>query len=136
MEFINNHVIFSFDENETLHGLAKFSRHLDTINALQPLKYTPRVCTGMWEGEIELSFCMDYNDFMSHLRNSPYIKSQDCFMVLNPRNPRQHHRQQATLLMADGSENFLGDFNEASRFDAVENGAYTYFHDTRKYFIV
>jgi len=125
-KLINNHIIFSFDNPWQIHIAAKLYRHLDTLAAMNKLKYTPKLGKGYYQGELEPCVMMDYNDFMGHVLNSGYVKQQESFLKLNQRNPRGSQLQ-AALLYDDfkAPSKLLGDFNEVSYSEALLSEGWT-----------
>jgi hypothetical protein len=96
-KLINNHVIFAIDTGHDLHTHAKFMRYLDTKNVLEPLRYTPKLCVGAWDNQVEYSFMMDYNDYYKWVHDAGWVDRQECIMIMNPVNPRHTTRYQATF---------------------------------------
>lgn len=132
-KLINNHVLFSFDNPYDIHSAAKLYRYLDTRRALGDFKYAPKIATGSYKGHLEPAVMMDYNDFMEALVGTIWIENQESFMVVNPVNPRQPHRQQGTLLYRCGNSALIGEFKEVSKVEALQCDAWTYIDE--KYFV-
>lgn len=134
-KLINNQVIFAVDNGNELHGLAKFSRYLDTLQASMKLRLKPRACTGMWGGILENSFYMDYNDFMKYVLSTEWVKNQESFLVLNSVNPRQPHRKQAAIHWQNGNVGMLGIWERVNMEKAFSNFAFTHFDDDGTYWV-
>ena len=131
-KLINNHVVFSFDDNNDLHASAKFYRWIDGLNALQKLTYKPALGTGMWCGYLEPCVMMDYNDFMKFVYHSDLVKNQQCFLQLSPR---------ARSVAYDGflfghyhiESPYQGKWTRVLEDEAYNNRAYSHFGD--EYFV-
>ena len=134
-KLINNSVIFSIDNAWNVHILAKFMRFIDTKRVMGEMQKEMLVCSGMWNGQQELSFYMDYNDFFTHVANSGYVDEQECFMIVNPVKPNQPNRKQASLLYRCGNQELVGSFTGVSKEEAEANNSYTYFYKHDLYFI-
>ena len=132
-KLMNNQVIFAVDNGNDIHHLAKFARYLDTVRVNRNLAFKPKVCTGKWKEELEVSYCMDYNDFMEYVANTEWVEHQECFMVVNPVNPRQQHRKQASLLYRCGNTERMGEYKQVTPEEALAKGTFTYFNDDKTY---
>lgn len=128
-KLINNHVTFSFDNNDNLHSNAKFYRYLDTLHALGKLTYEPKLGTGMWNNYLEPIVMMDYNDFVEHVYYTEWVSQQECFLRLAPRNPRTSLYYDGYLFNEDMKGEYLGSWKEVTADKAYENNAYSHFGD-------
>ena len=126
-KLINNHIIFSYDEPQNLRVAAQVNRYLDTLWAMDKLKYTPRLGVGSYKGDLEPIVMMDYNDFMAHVWRSRYIQGQESFLHLNPRSPRTVSLQGSLMFNHQATKPILlGDFKEVSKSEAIQSEAWTY----------
>lgn len=128
-KLINNFVVFSFDNPQNLHTSAKFYRYLDTLRAMQKLSREPSLGTGMWMGSLEPAIMMDYNDFMEHVLYSGFVNYQECFLKLNPVNPRSTNYQGILFGKKPPEKPYIGIWTVVSEKEAFENGGYSYFGD-------
>ena len=111
MKYIKNYVIFSFDNPYQIHVAAKFYRHLDTLRAMGKIS-NPLLGTGMYEGDIEPVVYMDRNDFEEHILHSGYVNNQECFLILNPINPRSENYQGTLVYQGDKPDHIIGRVNQ------------------------
>lgn len=132
-KLINNHVIFAIDNDKDFHTVAKFTRFLDTQRALGKLRYTPKIGIGSFEGVLEQSYMMCYNDYYEFVAESGYVDNQYCVLVLNPLNPRSSAHQ-GTLDYSDGTSEYLGTWTDVTscinwlglkNYTVLDNRVYT-----------
>ena len=81
-------VVFSIDKWWDLHTLAKFTRCLDTLRAMEKLVGDVKTCVGSYESKPELSFIMLEVDFNEHVRGTHWVAEQESFLVV-PSDQRQ-----------------------------------------------
>ena len=134
-KLIHNYVIFAIDDGHDLYTAYRFMKLLNELQAMMKLNSKPQLCIGQWEGQLENAYCMDYNDFYEHIVDSGFVDNRVCVLEVNPMNPRQIHRKQATLVYQDGKRICLGEFKKATPSQAVAKDADTYFTDSEEYWV-
>lgn len=81
-------VIFSVDNGNDVHGLAKFLRYIDAVRAMNNLRSKPVLCMGMYNGLIEPCIMLSYPDFKDYVLHSGYTDLQESFLLV-PGDVRQ-----------------------------------------------
>lgn len=69
-----SYIIFSIDNVNDTHTLAKFLRHIDTQRAMGKMKGKMVHCIGMYDGMLEPSFLLTQEDFQYA---ADYVKGQE-----------------------------------------------------------
>lgn len=124
-------VIFSIDNVNDLHSLAKFTRYLDTRRSMGELRGNVIICTGSYKGQLETSFLMRRDDFDEHIRNSVYIANQESILRVSECN-----KQYATLeYLKDGRDEFIGSLKSVPKDEALMHDAWTYRPDINQYWV-
>lgn len=124
------YVIFSIDDVNDTHALAKFLRHIDTARAMDKMQGKMVHCIGSWEGELEPSFLMRWDDFQEHVIGRGFVEDQDAILVVHG------DKMQAVLHNKDGSRTFIGRMKETDAATAMQQQGFTYRPDLGKYWIV
>jgi hypothetical protein len=75
-----DYVIFSIDNADDVHTLAKFTRWLDTKRVLGELQENPWVLIGKWRGKLENSFLLRRDDFTKYVVPYDWVKNQKAIM--------------------------------------------------------
>lgn len=122
--------IFAIDNNNDIHTVAKFMRHLDTARAMGDLQGNITLCVGYWEGILEQSFLMDSVDYARFVLGFGFTKEQECILRVSGDT-----RQPCTLETFDGKHiASVGVMCEVSAEGAKELDAWTFVPATNKYF--
>ena len=79
---MKNYVIFAIDNDNDMHTISKFLRHVDTQKAMGKMKGTMKPCIGSYKGQLEQSYIMCEEDFVVHVNRSGYVDNQESFLVL------------------------------------------------------
>ena len=132
-KLFKNHVVFAIDNNNDLHNVSKFLRYIDTLSAMQKLTYKPAIGTGMWEGQLEQCYMMDYEDFIDYVIGSGYVDHQECFLHLSPRSPRSFAYMGFLFDQDANALGRVGVWTQVTQEEAFDNQAYSYFDG--KYFV-
>lgn len=112
-----SYIIFSIDEVNDVHTLAKFLRHMDTQKALGKVEGAMRILMGSYKGAMEQSFICTEGDFNNHVSPMGFTTNQESVSA-----PRSF----ATLVFPDGDTDSLGEFKEVSRELAMALDGWTY----------
>lgn len=77
------YVLFSIDNWNDTHTLAKFLRHIDTQRASSLMKGQMQMLIGSYQGTPELSFIMLTEDFDEWVIGSGYVDNQVVFWYVD-----------------------------------------------------
>ncbi len=77
-------VIFSIDNWNDLHTLAKFLRLMDTHRAMMKLDGDFKVLQGYYKGDLEISFMCSQRDFTDYVLRSGYVDNQESIFHVSP----------------------------------------------------
>jgi len=128
------YVIFSIDNVQDLHTLAKFTHFLDVGRALQNFKGSVVLAVGSYKGVMEQSFIMLKEDFDGYVRGSDWIKDQESILHVEDGNGGRVYGELEFL--ASEEREFLGVVREVPQDEAMQYDGWTYRPDLKKYFIV
>ena len=131
---MEKYTIFSIDDVNDIHALAKFTHYLDVKKAMQELKSEVKVCVGSYKGQLETSFLMrsdDFERFINCRSGWPFIKNQESILRVSECN-----KQYATLeYLATGKKEFIGSLKCVDKDTALKQDAWTYRPDVDQYWI-
>ena len=126
--------IFSIDNEDDFTTLKKFMMYLDNLWVLGHLNYKPRKCVGGWEGSMEESFVMDLADFNEYAKS--WCVNQDAILEVHPKSYRQPHIKMAFCNYLKLERVItLGEFVPTNPSEMYLGEAFTYFMDTKEYFV-
>ncbi len=128
---MENVIIFSTDD-QSIHGLKKFLRHLDNFKVLGKFKSTPVSAFGAYKGKLEHSFIMTEEDFNNHIKPYSFVDNQESILRIVTDNKG---RMLGTLVFSDGTSKSIGRIVETSPQDAVKRDSWTYRQDLDKYWV-
>lgn len=121
------YIIFSIDEVNDVHTLAKFLRHMDTQKALGKMEGAMRILMGSYKGVMEQSFICTEGDFNNHVSPMGFTTNQESVLRLyETSNGRTAPRSFADLIYNSGDMDSLGEFKEVSRELAMTLDGWTY----------
>ena len=122
-----SYIIFSIDEVNDVHTLAKFLRHIDTQKALGKMEGAMRILMGSYKGVMEQSFICTEGDFNNHVAPMGFTTNQESVLRLyETSNGRTAPRSFATLVFPDDDTESLGEFKEVTRELAMSLDGWTY----------
>lgn len=124
------YTIFSIDEVNNLHKLAKFTRHIDTQVAMGNLSGSVVTCIGSYKGEIEQSFMMLTADYETHVKPHGFTDKQESVLLVSECN-----KQYADLLFSNGSRLSIGSLKCVTKEEAMKQEAWTYRPDINQYWV-
>ncbi|AFM54606.1 hypothetical protein P12053L_01 [Celeribacter phage P12053L] len=127
------YVIFAIDNDNDLHTVAKFMRHVDTQQALDRMKGTLKHCIGSYNGELETSYIMTFEDFEQHVKKSGYIDNQESILMFE-----KGHRgvTYGTLVYSGSAKDVpLGVMHAVSKDEAMLCDAWTYRPELDTYYV-
>ena len=124
------YTIFSIDNVNDIHTLAKFTRYMDEHRAMGKLKGGIKVCIGSYKGELEQSFTMLTSDFQSFVKTSGYVANQESILEVSECN-----KQYADLVFSDGTRESIGSLKDVTKEEAMKHEAWTYRPDLNKYWV-
>lgn len=121
------YIIFSIDEVNDVHTLAKFLRHMDTQKALGKMEGAMRILMGSYKGVMEQSFICTEGDFNNHVSPMGFTTNQESVLRLyETSNGRTAPRSFADLIYNSDDTDSLGEFKEVSRELAMTLDRWTY----------
>ena len=123
------YVIFSIDNANDTHAMAKFLRHIDTRLAMQEMRGTMAHCVGCYEGALEPSFILTRQDYDTHVAPYGFTDGQICILECP-----DDTRQPCFLEYGDGRRENVGQMQEVSAVEAMRRMNWTYRLDLNKYF--
>ena len=118
-------VIFAIDNDDDVHTVAKFMRHVDTLRAMNTIEPV-EMLVGCYKGKLERSYMMRSDQF-DHV--SDYVKYQESFLLV-PGDTRQ-----PCVLDYRGKREPVGTMRQVSAKDALQSDAWTYSETKGKYFV-
>lgn len=122
-----SYIIFSIDEVNDVHTLAKFLRHMDTQKALGKMEGAMRILMGSYKGVMEQSFICTEGDFNNHVAPMWFTTNQESVLRLyETSNGRTSPRTFADLIYNSGDIDSLGEFKEVTRELAMTLDGWTY----------
>lgn len=124
------YVIFSIDNVNDTHAMAKFMRHMDTQRAMGKMSGNMVHCIGSYKGEIEPSFLMRFDDFQEHVIGRGFVENQESILRVSECN-----KQYAELVYADQSRESIGSLKSVSKDEAMKHDAWTYRPDLNIYWV-
>lgn len=124
------YTIFSIDDVSNIRALAKFTRHVDTLNAMNKLNGNVVQCIGSYKGVLEVSFIMRTDDYAKWVEPYGYTKEQESVLQVSACN-----KQYADLVFANGSRMNVGSLRDVTKEEALTQEAWTYRPDTNQYWI-
>lgn len=127
-------VIFSIDNADDTHQMAKFLRYVDTLNAEGRLYAPVTLCIGKWGDELEPSFMMYYSDFEKYVVPSGYVDGQACWIKV-PGDVRQPCSVVWSLFVLPTDPTDLGPMREVTAEEALQSEGFTYVISTGRYFV-
>lgn len=128
---MEKYTIFSIDNVHDIRALAKFTHHIDVLQAMGKLRGQVKTCVGSYKGQLETSFLMRSDDFVDHVQGSVYITGQESILRVSECN-----KQYATLVyLADDSTEFIGSLKCVDKDTALAQDAWTYRPDVDQYWI-
>ena len=137
---MGEYVVFAIDNDGDLHTNAKFLRYIDERVAMQKMKGKMKLCIGSYLGQIERSYIVTFDDFMTHISHSGYVDQQESIMVLRD---GYYGKVYASLkysdigFPSDGlTDLFLGILKPVDKDEAMANDGWTYRPDINQYFVV
>ena len=119
---MSEYVIFSIDDL-SIHGQAKFLRHLDTLRAMSKLVGPPRACIGFYDNAMEPSWLLHLEDYLLHVKDKGYADGQESVLRLSGMNMSLHY--------ADGKVEDIGLVSCSQRMPPAPG--WTYFLDSKTY---
>jgi len=120
-------VIFAIDNDDDVHTVAKFMRHVDTLRAMNTIEPV-EMLVGCYKGNLERSYMMRSDQF-DHV--SDYVKYQESFLLV-PGDTRQP----CVLEFPVGNKRVaVGKMRQVSAKDALQSDAWTYSETKGKYFV-
>lgn len=125
-----DYVVFAIDNNDDIHTVAKFMRHMDTKRAMGDMKGAMVQAIGYWEGILEPSYIMRKDDYLAFAQD--YTKEQEAVLVA-PENNRQ-----PAYLMDAAMGDYIATLNpirQVSAEDAKAAQGWTFNQTTGKYFV-
>lgn len=126
------YTIFSIDNPNDWHTMAKFMRHVDSLRALSKLKGEVIQCVGMWEGRLEPSFLCRTDDFEDHVRSKGWCDNQEAVLQVSECN-----KQYAQFLWLEtGHTEFAGSLKSVSKDTALKENGFTYRPDLDTYWVL
>ena len=128
---MSDYVIFSIDEVDDPHKLAKFLRHMDSYRAMGDLSGKLILCHGSWKGKIETSFLLNRHDFEDFVRPYHFTEAQEALLWVSA-----DKSQVCTMEYKDGTQEFCGRLSEVSPQDAYASDGWTYRPDLNKYWTI
>ena len=130
---MKSYVIFAIDNDNDMHTVAKFMRHVDTQKAMGKMQGTLKPCVGSYKGQLENSYIMRREDFERHVKCSGYIDNQESILVLE-----DGHRgvTYGTLVFSGFEPDLpLGIMRAVSKDEAMKHDAWTYRPELDTYYI-
>lgn len=125
-----DYVIFSIDKWNDLHTMAKFTRHMDTLRAMDKLKGNVVSLIGGYKGKMEASFIVSRKDFEDHVRPSGYVDNQESFLYVS-------NSKRCYLRYNDGYIEEIGICKEVSKDVAMsDHEGFTYHPISETYWVV
>lgn len=132
---MKNYVIFAIDNDNDLHTVSKFLRHVDTQRALGNIKGTLKPCIGSYKGQMENSYIMRLDDFDLVVSGSGYVDNQESILLVE-----EGHRGvlYGTLLFSSISmkDQPLGILRAVPPERAMTHDGWTYRPDLDTYYVV
>ena len=125
------YIVFSIDNASDPRVMGKFLHHMDVSSAMGLMEGKMVSCIGSYEGVMEHSFIVTYEDFNNIVAPSKYCDGQESFLQIDVGHKG---RQYASLLYVDTGLVPLGELHEVSKSYAMWQPAWTYRMDTGKYF--
>lgn len=124
-------IIFAIDNDTDPMQVARFERHLMSLQALGKLTQPARFCIGMWQGKLERSYCLNLDDF-----------NNDALQI----GSFTAH-QQAVLIASTSESIILHNDVGGNRAEVLPPGVcvgkampqtegWTYFHDTKDFWVI
>lgn len=75
-------IVFAIDNDTDPAQVARFERHLMSLQALGKLTQPARFCIGMWQGKLERSYCLNLDDFNNDaLQIGPFAANQQAVLI-------------------------------------------------------
>lgn len=141
---MGEYVVFAIDNDNDLHTNAKFLRYVDERQVMGKMEGKMQLCIGSYQGWMERSYIVSFNDFVDHIMESGYVDEQESIMVLRD---GYYGKVYATLKyndhgypaypMEDGlSDLFLGLLKPVDKDEAMANDGWTYRPDHNQYYVV
>ena len=130
---MSKYVIFAIDNDNDLHTVSKFMRHVDTQKAMGKMRGTLKPCIGSYKGKLENSYIVTLEDFKQHVKKSGYIDNQESVLLLE-----DGHRgvTYGTLIYAGFDKDVpLGIMRAVSKDKAVTYDAWTYRPELDTYYV-
>jgi hypothetical protein len=87
MNLFFEHVLFSIDNWDKLRTSMRFEKYLDMKVATGDCKPVQKGI-GKWRGRFEVSYLMDKRDYNKYVKDTHWVKNQECFAVI-PGDVRQ-----------------------------------------------
>ena len=123
--------IFSIDNVENPHALAKFLRYMDTAKNMQNMSGNLIQCIGSYKGKLEVSFILNEHDFNRFVRGKWWVESQESILEVTECN-----KAYATLVyLADNNRESVGSLKRVASEEAIKKDAWTYRPDLDQYWI-
>jgi hypothetical protein len=123
-----HYVVFSIDNVNDVHVLAKFLRHVDTARAMNRMQGGIQQCIGMYNGLLEVSFIMREDDFNEHVKPFGFTDNQECVLHIVGSD------MQASLVSLTEVKD-IGFYEAVSHEEAANATSWTYRPDMDQYFI-
>jgi len=115
-------VVFSIDDGDKLHSIAKFLHNIDKLRAMKKLKGDFKLCIGTYKGVPEYSFICDQEDFLNYVLAYGWVKHQESILLIFPDN--QVLAETRGSAMGTNNLKYLGIWTNVSKSEI--KGDYTY----------
>jgi hypothetical protein len=119
-------VIFAIDNDDDIHAVAKFLRHVDTLQAMTKVGVVTQLI-GCYKGKLEKSYMIREDQF-KYVRR--FTERQESVLLV-PGDVRQP----CVLEYADGDMVGIGPMRQVSAVEALQADAWTYNPKVDKYFV-
>jgi len=130
------YTIFSIDNVSDVHTLAKFMRHVDTLEAISRTKGRTKTCIGSYKGVLEYSFIMLTTDFNEHIIPMGWVDNQESVLHIYPEKSGRFSTfiRENPIGTDNLSEHYLGVMQEVSKKEALVLDGWTYRPDLDVYY--
>lgn len=127
-------VIFSIDDFHNPRVLEKFLHLVNTKKASMQMNGSIITCMGSYARRPEISFIMEYDDFMGIVINSGYVSGQESFMVVD--EDTKGMSLAYLYFQHSGACSSVARLKEVSAEEALALGDWTYRPVMNKYWVM
>jgi hypothetical protein len=110
-------VVFSIDDGDKLHSMAKFLHNIDKLRAMKKLKGDFKLCIDTYKGVPEYSFICSVEDYKAFVVEYGWTNNQESVILIFSDN-------ECVIVDKKGRSSNLGIWTNVSKFEI--KGDYTY----------